>query len=160
MMKRLRKLFADERGNSLIELGLVLPLLGTLVVGMVDVSRGYSAKLQLEQAAQRSIEKAMNGKKQVALYNTLVAEAMAAASVPASAVTVRYWLECNGVSQNNSAASMAADYEKKCADNIPYARYISVRIEKTYTPMFQAKWLGANADGTFSLVGQAGLRVQ
>lgn len=160
MMSILAKLRRDERGSSLVELALVLPLLGTFVVGMVDISRGYSAKLQLEQAAQRSIEKAMNGKKKVALFDTLVAEAMAAANVPSSAVTVRYWLECNGVSQNTGTSSMASDYEKKCGDDIPYARYVNVKIQKTYTPMFQIKWAGANADGTFSLVGQAGIRVQ
>ncbi len=159
-MKRILQIIRDERGASLIELALVLPVLGTMLVGMVDISRGYSAKLQLEQAAQRSIEKAMNGKKATALFETLVAEAVAAANVSPSAVQVRYWLECNGVSQNSSASTMAVDYEKKCGDNVAYARYVNVRIQKTYTPMFQARLLGSNADGTFTLVGQAGIRVQ
>ena len=159
-MRCLSGLLRDERGSSLIELALVLPVLGTMLVGMVDVSRGYSAKLQLEQAAHRAIEKAMNGQKETALFDTLVAESMEAANVPASAVQVRYWLECNGVSQNTSTATMAADYEKKCADNIPYARYVSVRIEKVYAPMFRVRYAGSNADGTYTLVGRAGLRVQ
>ncbi len=60
-MKRLSHLFRDERGTSVIELALVAPILASLVIGMSDLSRAYSAKLQLEQAAQRSIEKAMNG---------------------------------------------------------------------------------------------------
>ena len=159
-MRRLSTLFRDERGSSLIELALVLPLLGTMLVGMVDLSRGYSAKLQLEQAAHRAIEKAMNGQKETAMFDTLVAESMEAAGVAQSAVQVRYWLECNGVSQNSSASTMAADYEKKCSDNIPYARYVSVRIEKVYAPMFRVKFAGSNADGTFTLVGRAGIRVQ
>ena len=159
-MRRLAGLLRDERGSSLIELALVLPLLGSLVVGMVDISRGYSARLQLEQAAQRAIEKAMNSQKETSMFDTLVSESMAAANVPASAVEVRYWLECNGVSQNTSAATMAADYEKKCADNIPYARFVSVRIEKAYAPMFRVKFAGSNADGTYTLIGRAGLRVQ
>jgi len=160
MMRRLANLLGDERGSSLIELALVLPVLGSLVVGMVDIARGYSARLQLEQAAQRSIELAMNGQKETSLFDTLVAESMEAANVPQSAVQVRYWLECDGVSQNTSVASMAADYEKKCADNVPYSRYVSVRIEKTYAPMFRVKFAGSNADGTYTLVGRAGLRVQ
>lgn len=159
-MGRLLDLFRDERGSSLIELALVLPVLGTMVVGMVDISRGYSAKLQLEQAAHRAIEKAMNGQKETALFETLVDESMQAANVARSAVEVRYWLECNGVSQNSSASTMAADYEKKCNDNVPYARYVSVRIQKVYSPMFRVKFAGSNADGTFTLVGRAGLRVQ
>lgn len=160
MMNSFSTLLSDERGNSLIELALVLPLLGTMLVGMVDVSRGYSAKLQLEQAAQRAIEKAMNGQKETALFETLVAESMEAANVSQSAVQVRYWLECGGVSQNSSTSSMAADYEKKCADNVPYARFVSVQIEKIYSPMFRVRFAGSNGDGTFTLVGKAGLRVQ
>ncbi len=159
-MKRFLHLARDERGTSVIEMALVLPFLGTLVIGMVDISRGYSAKLQLEQAAQRSIEKAMNGEKETSFFQTLKNEAVAAAGVTPSAVTVRYWLECNGVSQNTNPATMDADYGKKCADNVPYSRYVHVEIEKSYSPMFGVKMLGANADGTFTLTGEAGIRVQ
>ena len=160
MMKRFSNLIRDERGTSIIELALVAPILGTMLVGMVDLSRGYSAKLQLEQAAQRSIEKAMNGDKETALFDTLKAEAVAAAGVSASAVTVRYWLECDGVSQNSSAATMATDYEKVCEDDETYARYVNVRIVKTYSPMFNMKFLGANDAGNFVLTGESGIRVQ
>lgn len=159
-MKKILNLFRDERGTSLIEMALVAPFLASLVIGMSDLSRGYSAKLKLEQAAQRSIEKAMNGEKETALFETLQAEAVAAAGVAPSAVQVKYWLECDGVSQNTSASTMATDYEKVCADGAAYARYVNVRIEKIYSPMFNVKWLGTNADGTFTLVGEAGIRVQ
>jgi Flp pilus assembly protein TadG len=160
MMKRLSNLFRDNRGTSVIEMALVAPILATMVIGMTDLSRGYAAKLKLEQAAQRAIEKAMNGDKETALFETLEDEAVAAAGVSASDVEVRYWLECDGVSQNTSPASMETDYEKVCADGASYARYVNVRIEKTYTPMFSTTWLGANSDGTFTLVGEAGVRVQ
>lgn len=159
-MRRLSNLARDDAGTALIEMGLMLPILAALVIGMVDISRGYSAKLQLEQAAQRSIEKAMNGEKDTALFQTLKTEAATAASVAPSAVTVRYWLECSGVSQNSSPETMDADYGKKCDDNVPYSRYVTVRIEKSYSPMFSSPLAGANADGTFTLVGRAGIRVQ
>src|SRR5687768_8082881 len=100
MMTVFRDLIRDERGASIIEMALVAPFLCSLLIGMVDMSRGYSTKLQLEQAAQRAIEKAMNGDKETDLYQTLEDEAVAAASVPASQVEVRFWLECDGVSQN------------------------------------------------------------
>lgn len=162
-MRKLLQLCHDEAGASLIEMALLAPFLAALVIGMTDISRGYSDRLQLEQAAQRSIEKAMGamqGDKDTTMYKNLKAEAAAAADVPQSAVEVRYWLECNGVDQNSSAATMDADYEKVCASGQVYARYLRVAISKKYTPFFQAKWMGANADGTFSLVGIAGLRVQ
>ena len=160
MMKRILHLVRDERGTSVIELALVAPILASLIVGMSDLSRAYSAKLQLEQAAQRSIEKAMNGRKESALFETLKAEAVAAAGVNASAVEVRYWLECDGVSQNTSPSTMTADYGKVCEDDETYARYVNVKIQKIYTPMFDVKWPGSNPNGTFTLVGEAGIRVQ
>ena len=76
MMRKPSSLLRDERGASIIEMGLMLPVLATLLIGMVDISRGYSAKLQLEQAAQRSIEKAMNGDKETGLFETLEDEAV------------------------------------------------------------------------------------
>jgi Flp pilus assembly protein TadG len=165
-MRRLLHLRNDERGASIVELAIVAPFFATLLIGMVDLSNGYSDKLQLEQAAQRAIEKAMQAERDdtpeddASFYQSLQQEAAAAAGVADDAVTVKYWLECNGVSQNTSPATMEADYEKVCSSGETYARYVTVRIQKTYTPMFSMKFAGANADGTYTLVGEAGIRVQ
>lgn len=163
MMRRFLGLARDERGASIIEMALTAPFLAAMVIGMIDISRGYHAKLQLEQVAQRAVEKAMQGMQgdeSTDIFQGLQAEAAAAAGVATNKVTVRYWLECNGVSQNSSAATMAADYEKVCPDGEVYSRHLNVRIEKNYAPMFQTKFLGSKADGTFDLIGEAGLRVQ
>jgi Flp pilus assembly protein TadG len=163
MTTALRRLRGDERGATIIEMALVAPFLATLVVGMTDLSHAYSAKLKLEQVAQRAVEKAMQGMQgddSQNIFLGLKQEAADAAGVAQTAVTVRYWLECNGVSQNSSTATMAADYEKVCPDGQVYARYLNVTVEKKYTPMFATKWAGANTDGTYTLIGQAGLRVQ
>ena len=160
-MRPFTSLGRDERGTSIVELALALPVLAALLIGMVDISRGYSAKLQLEQAAQRSIEKAMQGKKQTSLFTTLKAEGAAAAGVQESAVDVKYWLECNGVSQNSSAATMTADYDNKvCPAGQTYARHVTVEISKIYTPMFSTRFAGASANGTYTLKGKARIRVQ
>lgn len=160
MIPRIANLFRDERGASIIELALAAPFLATLVVGMVDVSQGFSAKVKLTQAAQRAIEKAMQGQKTTDLYDTLQQEGADAAGVATSAVTVKYWLECNGVNQNTSPSTMAADYDKTCNTGETIARYVSIDITKTYTPMFATHWLGSNSDGSFTLHGKAGVRVQ
>jgi Flp pilus assembly protein TadG len=156
----LASLARDCGGASIIELALAAPFLATLIIGMVDISRGYSAKVQLTQAAQRAVEKAMQGKKNTDLYDTLQAEAATAAGVATSAVTVKYWLECNGVSKYTSQATMTADYDQVCPTGQTYVRYVTVDITKTYSPMFSTKWAGANADGTYTLHGYAGIRVQ
>jgi Flp pilus assembly protein TadG len=163
MMRSVINLARDDRGASVVELALVAPFLATLIIGVVDISRGYSEKLQLEQVAQRSVEKAMQGMQgddSTDIFETLQEEAAAAADVPEDDVEVRYWLECNGVSQNTSPSTMAADYEKVCQSGEVYSRYLNVTIEKTYTPMFSTRFAGASSDGTYTLVGEAGLRVQ
>jgi Flp pilus assembly protein TadG len=158
--RRFAALIRDDRGASVIELALVAPFLATLLIGMTDLSRAYSAKVQLTQAAQRGIEKAMQGKKQLSVYDTLQAESADAAGVATSAVAVRYWLECNNVSQMTSLATMAADYNKVCSSGQIIARYVSVDITKPFSPMFRTRFAGSNADGTFTLHGKATIRVQ
>lgn len=153
MTQFIRSLARDERGASIIEMAMVMPVLATLLVGMVDISRAYSSRLQLEQAAQRSIEKVMQYQASSSTYATLYSEAAAAAGVPVSDVTVDYWLECNG--------ARAANYESSCTPGQAYARYVTVEIEKNFTPMFGTRFFpGANNDGTFTLNGEAGLRTQ
>ncbi|HUE79054.1 MAG TPA: TadE/TadG family type IV pilus assembly protein [Sphingomicrobium sp.] len=153
MIKRLRSLARDERGASIIEMAMVTPVLATLLIGMVDISRAYAAKLQLEQAAQRSIEKVMQYQTGASTYSTLYTEAADAAGVPVTDVTVDYWLECNG--------ARAANYTDSCSSGQTYARYISVAVDKDFQPMFGTRFFpGANPDGTFTITGEAGLRTQ
>jgi Flp pilus assembly protein TadG len=163
MRRLLRSLRDDESGVSVVELSLVAPILATMVVGLIDLSRGYSDKLILQQVAQRLVEKAMQGmqgESSTAIFNTLRAEGALAAGVPVNQVTIRYWLECNGVSQNTNPLTMAADYNKVCPAGQVYSRHLNVRIIKHYEPFFSLRWVGTNANGTFTLRGEAGLRVQ
>ena len=159
MIQKLRNLAADDRGTSLIELALATPIFAAVLMGMVDLSRAYSERLQLEQATQRAIEKVFNNQTQSTSYNTLKAEAVSAAhdagytSVTAANVTIDYWLECNGVKQ--------ANYDDKCPDGQMYARYLNVAIQKKFVPNFGTKYFpGANSDGTFTLRSDAGIRTQ
>lgn len=142
----------DERGNSVIELALVLPILSSMLVGMVDLSRGFAMKLATQQAAQRSIEKVMQTTASTTVIDSLKAEAAGAASVATSAVAVDFWLECNGVRQMS--------YDSTCPSGQTYARYLSVDVTKIYTPMFAFKFAGASSDGTYTLHGIAGVRTQ
>lgn len=151
-MIRFTPLAKDEQGASIIELAIVAPILASLLIGMVDLSRAYSYKLKLEQASQRAIEKIQQYQATTSTYSTLKDEAAAAAGVPASNVTIDYWLECNGV---------RAAYNSVCADDETYARWVQVDITGTYTPMFRSKhYPSANADGTFTIHGIAGMRTQ
>jgi len=158
MTRFLARIGRDCRGTAIVELALAAPILAALLIGMVDVSRGYSTRLQLEQAAQRSIEKAMQATKSTSLYVTLKTEGAQAAGVTVDAVDVQYWLECNGTRM--TGATMESAYNQNCAVGQTYARYLTVEITKSFVPMFAVRMAGANADGTYTLKGKAGIRVQ
>lgn len=159
MIRKLRNLAADERGAALIEMALATPIFAACLMGMVDLSRAYSERLQLEQATQRAIEKVFNNQTQSTSYNTLKSEAVNAAhdagysAVTDADVTIDFWLECNGARQTN--------YNDNCPDGQLYARYINVAIQKKFTPFFGTQYFpGANSDGTFTLKADAGIRTQ
>lgn len=159
MTRPVRSLARDQRGASIIELALLLPVLSTLVMGAVDISRAYSQKLLLEQAAYRAIEKVQQYQSSESTYNTLQNEVVSAANsagftdVTTANVTISYWLECNGVKQ--------ATYDSTCSTAGATARWISVDVTHNFTPMFASRrWPGSNTDGTYTLHGRAGLRTQ
>ncbi|WP_205481002.1 TadE/TadG family type IV pilus assembly protein [Sphingomonas arenae] len=156
MAHRITSLRSDERGTSVIELALAAPILAVLTIGIIDLSNGFSEKLRLEQAAQRAVEKVMNGRAILSMNTTgntttmgaLKTEAASAAGVPDTNVTTDFWLECNGT--RNST------YYTTCTN---YARYMSVSITKTYTPFFNYKFHNRTAN-TYTLTGAATVRIQ
>lgn len=148
-MTRAPAILRDESGASLIEMGLAAPLLAAFLVGMVDVAGAFSAKLNVEQAAQRTIEMVQRSGFVKAQKATLKAEAENAAGTGSTA-TVEAWLECNGV--------RATDYDDPCSVK-PAVRQVSVTISKNYKPYFKLPW-GGNANGTYTVRGHAGIRVQ
>src|SRR4051794_31705142 len=100
MMNRL-SLLSETRGAVTIELALVATLLTTFVIGISDISGAYSKKVQIEQLAQRIVEKAQQNGYQPANQTTLESEAttaVAAAGVTGGSADVTDWLECTSSS--------------------------------------------------------------
>jgi Flp pilus assembly protein TadG len=159
MIRNLPSIVRDDSGASIIEMGLMLPILASLLIGFVDISRAYSAKLQLEQSAYRAIENVQQYNTTSSTYDTLKTEAAAAANssgfsgVADTDVAVDFWLECNGTKQ--------ADYNTQCTGGQVYARWVTVDVTAKFWPMFASThWPGANSDGSYTLHGKAGLRTQ
>jgi Flp pilus assembly protein TadG len=150
------RLARDEKGASIIELALVAPFFGALIIGVADISRAYSSKLKLEQAAYRSIEKVQQYRDTTSTFSTISSEATTAATAAgftSPVVTVDYFLECDGTRQTT--------YATNCSGSATPNRWITVDIAGTYTPMFASSiWPGSNANGTYTLHGKAGLRTQ
>ena len=165
MIRFARKLHRDERGASLVEMGLLLPVMSTIVIGVADVSRAYSQKLLLEQAAYRSIEKVQQYQSSKSTYNTLQDEVVSAANdagfsdVTTSSVTIDYWLECNGTRQGDGTPGNG--YDTSCTGGQTYGRWVSVDVTHNFMPMFAiVRWPGSNTDRSYTLHGRATLRTQ
>jgi hypothetical protein len=153
MIARIRSIWRDERGNSFLEMALAAPLLAALFIGMVDVSRAVSAKIDLEQAAQRAVERVQATEYKSDEADDLQADAEAAAGSGSSA-TVDDWLECN-----HDGVHLDFDTDS-CSAGQSYARYVEVNVQKSFSPLYGSMFPGADTNGDVQVNGQATVRVQ
>ena len=155
LRRRLGRLGADTRGASVIEFGLFVPILAMMMMGISDFAMGYSAKLRVEAAAYRGLEKVAMGTVQ-SNYDYLKAEAAAsdgAGGIEAAEVTVDTWLECNETRSPNG-------FSGNCAAGERTARYVSLTVTDTYTPRFNYGSLLGNSQGVVQLSATSALRIQ
>jgi Flp pilus assembly protein TadG len=148
-----RRLLRCERGNSFIEMALIAPVLVALLIGMVDLSRGVSTKLKVVQAAQRTVELVQRSGFNYAQMSALEAEAEAAAGTGSEA-TVTAWLECG-------TSTTRLSFTGTCSSGEAQSRHMDVTVTQDFTPLFGTRFFpGANSDGTFTVTGLAGVRIQ
>lgn len=162
MAKRLDRMLPladDERGTSVIEFGVLAPFLALLIMGIGDLSMGFSKRLDLQHAANRAIEMAAAYRFEAAEnedeidYSPVKTEAAAAAGVDEDQIELTKWLECDGVGM--------PDYEDVCAEGEEFARYLLIRINDSYEPIFGYGPIGmASDDGTIPLFAEAAVRIQ
>lgn len=173
-------LAADQRGTSVIEFAFIAPILSLLTMGIIDISTGYGRRMELTQAASRTLERLAvdgfqvpgeDGNPDLETFKASVkATAAEAAGVAASQVTATLWLECDGVEQQpydekfngtcepaDPAACDTATPPDDCSQVI--ARYVQVRIDDSFEPMFGAIY-APRADGTYPLWVEAAVRLQ
>jgi Flp pilus assembly protein TadG len=167
-MGKLRRLFQSEAGTAMLELAIAAPVLALLIVGISDISIAYGRKLEIEQAAQRAMEKVMqttgadtpadtikreaciqiNGSLETTV-NGVTTSTCAPGRISLANVTTQYTLTCNGVPKS---------YTADCTTGQIEVRYITATVTDTYTPMFPIDW-GTGTDGVYQLSATAGVRV-
>ena len=155
MIRALRSLLRHDRGAVTIELAIAAPILATMLIGLVDISTGYSAKLRAEQIAQRTIEKVQAIGFDASDETELEDEAEAAATaggLAGATADITYWLECDGTPAGNFAAT--------CAEGAVYAKYVQLEIQYTFAPIIAHRFNSSNSDGTLTVQGVAGIRIQ
>lgn len=163
MMAANRNLRECSRGASVIEFALAAPFLAALLLGMAELSRAYSDRLVLEQAAQRTVERVQQLTVASSDYSWMRAEAATAAGITLtqSNPSLSQWLECSSDDGVTWEAQGANSLGQQCpSDTDLPARYVSITIQRTFTPIFPIKYLGANQNGTYTLTGEAGIRIQ
>jgi len=157
-MRMFSTLLKSERGASVVELGLVAPFFLALVVGMGDLGNAYSMKLKLEQASQRALERLQQSGTPAdpANHDTIVTEATNAASdagYSGATATVTYSNYCAGTATTN--------YTDSCTGTQVQMKYVNISISSNYTPLFTNSYFPShNNDGTVTVTGRAGMRVQ
>jgi Flp pilus assembly protein TadG len=161
--KPMRRLLASERGSSLVEVALLAPFLGMLVVGISDLGQGYAEVLRVRQAAHRALELGMvkpatlNRTTNEVDYSYIKSQAAEAAGVPESNVTLTPRLECNGTEKT--------PYSANCTAGQDMARYLQLAISSSYRPSFGwgplgRNFAGAAADGSVPINVNVAVRIQ
>ena len=163
-MKRLMKLWREDRGAAIIELAIVAPVIALMTVGVVDLSNGFNSKLRLEQAAQRSIEKVMQTTGVTSVEDTIVSEAVCQyngtnedgtckpAPITNANVTVTHSLYCDAATEPTA--------NPDCAPGEVESKWIKVTIWTEYAPMFPVHFSGIDAGNVYRIEASAGLRTE
>ena len=170
MMRFLNRLRDDDSGAAIIELAIVAPVLALITIGVVDLSNGFSRKLQLEQGAQRAVEKVMQTTGVLSVENTIAQEVVCqvngtnangtckTAPITTANVTVENRLECNGVL---SSTDVDGDGDMDCvSDDDVKSKWLKVTVWSDYEPMFPLHFTGIDANNKYRIQAIAGMRTQ
>lgn len=115
-----------EDGVAAIEFCLVLPMLLLMTVGAYDVSRLIAARMDYQQALSEAAGLAMAQPPQDT-NDTLINAVAAAASVPATSVTVTRETRCNNVPVTTAACPNPSDER---------SRFFSITVRGSFRPMW------------------------
>lgn len=149
MRNSLTQLLRDSRGVSALELAIVAPVLVVFSIVAVDITKGFSLKMNLEQAATRVVQLASISPPTSGDLTYLEQEGASASAQPVSNVSVKVGLECNGVVQGADVIN--------CPDGARQARRMNVVIKATYIPPFSGISLIGDK---IELNGKAEMRLQ
>ncbi len=117
----------EQRGSSLLECAIVLPLLILLLVGAIDFGRAYFLSIQVASAAQAGAAYGVQSFTDTA--GMVTAAKLNAPSVPSMTTVATFGCECHDA----SASSVSCSSNPTCPQNV--VNYADVTTSATYTPM-------------------------
>ena len=125
-----RRIAGDERGLSVVELGLVAPVLALFLAGIIDLSFGLAQRFVMQQAVNETLELLLahplegDADDDDVDLTYLIDHVTEAADIDEDAVTIERWLQCDAVRMD--------DYAATCPGGQDSARYLSLTIEKDF----------------------------
>jgi len=137
-----------QRGSSLVEVGLVLPFLLLLVVGVIDFGRAYYDSIELENAARAGAEYGATAPTDTAGM-IAAAEKDASTDIASVAATASYGCMCS----DGSSSSASCTTTPSCSSSTRQVNYVQVNTSYTYSTFL--KWPGI--PNSFALTGNATL---
>jgi Flp pilus assembly protein TadG len=138
-------LVRSERGSSLVELALMLPVLGLLLFGAIDFGRGYYLSIEVTNAARAGAQFGLSNASTARMQSAATSDAPDVAGITATAT---YGCECpDGTGQIPNCSSSPG-----CANAV---NYVQVTTNATYTPLIP--WPGVPS--SIPLQGQATMRI-
>lgn len=132
----LRRLHTDERGLSVVELGLVAPVLALFIGGMIDLSQGLAQRFAMQQAVNGALHLLLahpvtidpNAPADADPYDYVIAHVTEAAGVGEDAVGIDEWLQCDDERMDEDVLT--------CAEGQDRARYVAISVEKPFDGQF------------------------
>jgi Flp pilus assembly protein TadG len=129
----------SERGSSLVEFGLMIPVLGLLLLGVVDMGRAFYLSIEVSNAAYAGARYgSQNYTDTTGMQNAAIADATDVAGLTATAT---YGCVCSQ-STTTSSGNNKCTSPPTCTGNGNWVvYYATVTTSATYTPLF-THWPG------------------
>lgn len=136
MIKKIKTMFlSDERGASLVEMALIMPILLLIMVGSLDLGSAFVRKMELSNAAKAGIQYAMVRKPvegDVTAISNAVTESIGDSGNASTDIDVELYCMCDGAKQ--VCTNVCAD------ENV--SAFVNVTVTENYTtPYFNYNWL-------------------
>ncbi len=109
MRARLRRIWQNERGQSLVEMALVLPLLLLLVAGIIDFGRAYNNYIIITNAAREGARAASHFPDEPEYVETVVRQEAADSGLDADAISIT--MTPSGGALAGDMIEVTAEYE-------------------------------------------------
>lgn len=139
-------LWRDRRGQSLVEIAFLLPILGLLLAGVIDFGRAYYLSIEINNAALAGAE--YGTQNETDTTGMKAAATADAHDVPGFTPTASYGCECS----DGTSASVSCAKQPTCSVNA--VNYVLVTTSATYTPIISWPFIPSS----FALSGSAKLR--